>query len=147
MSSLCLCKVTLIPPCYRARFCSEVFDHLPGDLWSVPAMVCYLLELFLFFKPMVVEWLDLLPHEQEVVGLNHGCDRPKSLKLVVVAFESIIQPTFPDHMGRISFATPSTLNMFYINGIFRNSVPCSSEHVLGALNKLRCSALANQIIM
>ena len=31
-------------------------------------------------------WLECLPHEREIVGSIPGCDRPKSLKLVVVAF-------------------------------------------------------------
>ena len=31
-------------------------------------------------------WSEHLPHEQEVVGLIPGHDRPKSFKLVVVAF-------------------------------------------------------------
>ena len=49
--------------------------------------------------------------------------------------------------GHIRFATPSTPDQWniseQINGIFRNSVPYSSEHVLAVLNKSKCSAPAN----
>ena len=34
----------------------------------------------------VTYWLEHLPHEQEVVDSILSCDRPKSLKLVVLAF-------------------------------------------------------------
>ena len=34
----------------------------------------------------VAQWLELPPREREVVGSISGCDRPKSLILVVVDF-------------------------------------------------------------
>ena len=34
----------------------------------------------------VAQWLEHLPREREVVSSIPGCDRPKSLKLAVVAF-------------------------------------------------------------
>ena len=50
-------------------------------------MICLLLAVILLLTTATVAlWLERPPREREVVGSIPGRDRPKSLKLVVVAF-------------------------------------------------------------